>query len=255
MGACMRTGRSQRARHAVGPRWHAARVVTDPEDVARRASASAAVEQLAEETTIGLGSGRAVWQVIATIAARWPEGPPLRAVCASNATAAKAHAAGIAPAELQADTRLALAIDGADEVGPQLGLVKGGGGALLREKLVAAAADRFLVVAETAKRVARLGETRPIPVEVVRFGWPATRRRVLELMGDATLRTTASGEPFVTDEGHVLLDCALPAGDDPRAVAGALKAIVGVVEHGLFLDMADSALLGRPDGGVERITA
>ena len=130
---------------------------------------------------------------------------------------------GIEAVELDGNVRLTLAIDGADEVDPQLGLIKGGGAALLREKIVVTAAERFLVVAETRKRVSRLGETFKLPVEVVRFGWADTRRR-------------------------------LPEDADPARLGDALKATVGVVEHGLFIGLADEALLGKPDGQVEVMT-
>ncbi|HEX8073514.1 MAG TPA: ribose-5-phosphate isomerase RpiA [Thermoleophilaceae bacterium] len=224
-------------------------------DVARAAAAAAALERIEEGMTIGLGSGRAVWKAIELARERWPGGPPLRAAFASERTAELGRQAGIEAVELDGGVRLDVAIDGADEVDPALGLIKGGGAALLREKLVVAAAERFVVVAEARKRVARLGETFRLPVEVVRFAWPDTRRRVLELVPEAELRTGDDGAPVVTDEGHHLLDCALPAGGDVAALGHALKATVGVVEHGLFLGMADEALLGRPDGGVDVLTA
>jgi ribose 5-phosphate isomerase A len=161
--------------------------------------------------------------------------------------------AGIEEAHLDGPTRPALAIDGADEVDSQLGLIKGGGAALLREKIVIAAADRFVVVAEIGKRVDRLGATRPLPVEVVRFGWRDTRRRLLETgLTTAELRVE-DGDPVVTDEGHLLLDCELPIEDDLDALGDAIKATVGVVEHGLFLGMASEALLGTAEGEVEVI--
>jgi ribose 5-phosphate isomerase A len=137
------------------------------------------------------------------------------------------------------------------QVDPHLGLLKGGGGALLREKIVIASAARFVVVAETRKLVERLGQTFRLPVEIVRFGWPETRRRVLEILPAAELRRRDRDEPFVTDEGHLLVDCELPAQEDLGALAARLKGTVGVVEHGLFLGLADEALLGRPDGGVD----
>jgi ribose 5-phosphate isomerase A len=176
----------------------------------------------------------------------------VRAACASDVTSERAAAAGIEIAELDGATRLAVAIDGADEVDPQLGLIKGGGAALLREKIVVSAAERFVVVAETKKKVSRLGETRGLPVEVVRFGWRDTRRRLLELVPDADLRTD-DGEPVVTDEGHLLLDCELPRQGDLEPLASAIKATVGVVEHGLFLGVADEVLLGTPEGDVETL--
>jgi ribose 5-phosphate isomerase A len=221
------------------------------DDTARAAAAAAAAELIEPGTTIGLGSGRAVWKVIEQL-----KGSAARAVFASERTRELALAAGIEEAHLDGDTRLDLAIDGADEVDPQVGLIKGGGAALLREKIVIAAADRFVVVAETAKLVDRLGATRPLPVEVVRFGWRDTRRRLLEqLVPGAELRGDDRGEPVVTDEGHYLLDCEIPEGTDVNELARALKASVGVVEHGLFLGMADLALLGTPEGGVERLEA
>jgi ribose 5-phosphate isomerase A len=221
---------------------------TDP---AREAAARAAVERIEPGMTLGLGSGRAVWRTIELIAERWPDGPPVRSAFASERTREIAAEAGIEAVELDGDTRLDLAIDGADEIDPQLGLIKGGGAALLREKIVVAAAERFVVVAEERKRVARLGETFRLPVEVVRFGWPDTQRRVLELVPSCELRATEEGGPVVTDEGHHILDCDLAAEGDVAELADALKATIGVVEHGLFLGMADEALLGRPDGSLE----
>jgi ribose 5-phosphate isomerase A len=155
--------------------------------------------------------------------------------------------------ELDGSFDLDLALDGADEVDGSLGLIKGGGGALLREKIVISAARRFVVVAEASKRVDRLGERFRLPVEVVRFGWRDTRRRLAPLLSEAELRTEDESEPFVTDEGHYILDAPIPPGTDPTALADALIREPGVVEHGLFLDMADLALLGHPDGTVERL--
>ena len=221
---------------------------TDP---AREAAARAAAERVEPGMTLGLGSGRAVWRTLELIAERWPGGPPVRAAFASDRTAALAADAGIEAVELDGGTRLDLAIDGADEIDPDLGLIKGGGAALLREKLVVAAAERFVVVAEERKRVDRLGATFRLPVEVVRFAWADTRNRVLELLPQADLRTGDGGEPVVTDEGHLLLDCDLPPEGDLNELADALKRTVGVVEHGLFLGMADEVLVGRQDGSVE----
>jgi ribose 5-phosphate isomerase A len=225
--------------------------VPQPEpDPAREAAARAAVERLEEGMTIGLGSGRAVWRAIELIGERWGGRPPMRAAFASDATRDRAAAAGIEAVELDGTVRLDVAIDGADEVGPGLGLIKGGGAALLREKIVVLAAERFVVVAEARKRVERLGQTFKLPVEVVRFAWPGTRERVLEHVPTADLRLDA-GEPKLTDEGHYLLDCELPAEGDLDALGAALKATVGVVEHGLFLGLANEALLGTPEGHVE----
>jgi ribose 5-phosphate isomerase A len=222
---------------------------TDP---AREAAARAAVERIEPGMTIGFGSGRAVWRTMELAHERFAGGPPLRAAFASDRTAELGRRLGIEATELDGGTRLDLAVDGADEVDGDLGLVKGGGGALLREKLVVCAAERFLVVAEARKRVERLGQAFPLPVEIVRFAWPDTRRRVLELVPEAELRTDGDA-PLVTDEGHHLLDCRLPPEGELDRLAAALKATVGVVEHGLFLGMADEVLLGRPDGGVDAL--
>ena len=205
--------------------------------------------------TIGLGSGRAVWRTMELASERFAAGPPLRAAFASDRTADLGRELGIDAVELGAGTRLAVAIDGADEVDGDLGLVKGGGAALLREKLVVCAAERFVVVAEERKRVDRLGQEFRLPVEVVRFAWEQTRERVLALVPEAELRTAEGGDAVVTDEGHHLLDCRLPAEGDLSELAAALKATVGVVEHGLFIGMADEVLLGRPDGTVRELRA
>jgi ribose 5-phosphate isomerase A len=224
----------------------------DPQSVARGAAATAALELVTPGMTVGLGSGRALWAVVEGIGRRWPEGPPIRAVAASERTAELARVAGIELTELDGELELDLALDGADEVDERLGLLKGGGGALLREKIVARAARRFVVVAEERKRVERLGRAFRLPVEVVPFGWRDTRTRVLELVEDALLREDA-GDPYVSDEGHWILDCRLHEDGDLGELAAELERIVGVVEHGLFLDMADAVLLGRDDGGVSEL--
>jgi len=220
---------------------------------ARDAASAAAIELIEADMTLGLGSGRAVWRVVDRIAERWPDGLPLRAVVASELTHARARAAGIEVVELDGSFELDLAIDGADELDTDLRLIKGGGGALLREKIVIAAAHRFVVVAETNKLVDRLGENFRLPVEVARFAWRDTRRRLAELLPDPKLRT-AGDSAFQTDEGHHILDCPIPPGTDLDALADRLRRIPGVLEHGLFIGMAEQALLGTPDGTVQRVT-
>jgi ribose 5-phosphate isomerase A len=199
--------------------------------------------------TIGLGSGRAVWAVLELLRDRG-----IRAAAASSRTEQLLREAGIEVVDLDGEVRLAVAIDGADEVDPDLGLIKGGGAAMLREKLVVKAAQRFVVVAEAGKKVSRLGETRPLPVEVVRFAWRDTQRRLLSIVPAAELRMNERGDVVVTDEGHYILDCDLPASGDLGALGDALKAEVGVVEHGLFIGMTSLAVLGSDDGSVERLS-
>ena len=215
---------------------------------ARTAAAAAAVELVEPGMTIGLGSGRALWKVVELLAA---SGQPVRASVASARTQELAREAGFELVELDGTVELDLALDGADEVDPQLRLIKGGGGALLREKIVISAARRFVVVAEASKRVSRLGETFRLPVEVVRFGWRDTARRLAALLPDAEQRRRDGGEAYITDEGHLILDCALPPVPDLAEFARAVKQVPGVVEHGLFIGMAERALLGHPDGSVE----
>ena len=215
---------------------------------ARAAAAAAAAELVEPGMTIGLGSGRAVWAVLDLLRDRG-----IRAAAASSRTEELLREAGIEIVEPDGSFELALAIDGADEVDPQLGLIKGGGAALLREKVLVSAAERFVVVAEASKRVARLGETRGLPVEVVRFAWGDTRRRLLELVPSAELRTEDDGSAVVTDENHYLLDVELPKTGDLGELGAALKGTVGVVEHGLFLGLADTALLGNDDGTIDTI--
>jgi ribose 5-phosphate isomerase A len=221
------------------------------DDPARATVAQAAASRAEPGMTLGLGSGRAVWATMELFARR-DDLAATAVVTASSTTERLAAEMGFTVVDLDGAVRLDLLIDGADEVAPDLGLIKGHGAALLREKLVAAAARRFVVVAEASKRVAHLGEQRTLPVEVVRFAWADTRRRLRERFGEVEVRTDVVGAPLVTDEGHHLLHLRLPeGGTDVRRLAASLSATVGVVEHGLFLDMADEVLLGSEDGAVE----
>jgi ribose 5-phosphate isomerase A len=211
----------------------------------------AALELIEPGMHLGLGSGRAVWALAQALGAS--DVRPALVVCAAPETQRIVAAAGLVTADAGASARLDLALDGADEIRRDLAVIKGGGGALLREKLVMEASERCVIVAETRKLVSELGERWRVPVEVVRFRWEDTRMRLLEQFGDAILRAAADGLPFVTDEGHHILDCALPPGADLPALAVAVKNVTGVVEHGLFLEQVDAALLGAPDGSLERL--
>ena len=217
---------------------------------ARAAAAAAAADLVEDGTTIGLGSGRAVWAVLDLL-----RGRDVRVAPASSRTQELLREAGIETVELDGSVQLAVAIDGADEIDPRLAVIKGGGAALLREKLVVSAAERFVVVCEATKRVERLGQTHRLPVEVVRFAWADTRRRLLSLVPDAELRRGDRGDPVITDEGHYLLDCELPDSGDVDELASAIKGTVGVVEHGLFIGMTSLALIGQDDGTVTRYDA
>jgi ribose 5-phosphate isomerase A len=216
----------------------------------RAAAAAAAVELMEPEMTIGLGSGRGVWAVIEAIGARWMGPKPVRAVVASEATYAIAHAAGIDVVPLDGKVELDIAVDGTDEVDSELRLLKGGGGALLREKIVASAAERFVVVGEAEKLTDRLGTRFTLPVEIVQFGWRDTRRRLAGLLPDAERRSVGD-EAYTTDENHYILDCAIPPEAELEELDRRLNLMPGVVEHGLFLGMAERVLLGRQDGQVQ----
>jgi ribose 5-phosphate isomerase A len=167
----------------------------------------------------------------------------------SRATERHARELGIPVTTLDREPRLDLAIDGADEVDPHLRLIKGLGGALLWEKIVATASERLVIVVDEGKLVEELGRTAPLPVEVVPFGW-STHLAFLDLLGaQATLRRGADGNPFVTDGGHYLLDCRFEGGlVEPDRVERELRQRVGVVETGLFLDLADTVVVGGAEG-------
>lgn len=219
------------------------------DDPARAAVAKAAQERVQPNMTVGLGSGRALWATIELLTRR-DDLPGVAVIASSSVTERLAEHYGFNLATLDGDTTPDLYLDGADEVAPDLGLLKGHGAALLREKLLAVASDRFVVVSEAAKRVERLGHLRTLPVEVVRFGWADTRRRLRRLFGQVSVRTEGR-TPLITDEGNMLLDVAMPDDIEAATVAARLEATVGVIEHGLFLGYADDVLLGHVDGRVE----
>jgi ribose 5-phosphate isomerase A len=221
--------------------------LTAMSDSARMAAVLATLPLVEENMIIGLGSGRAVFALTDAIGEKWDGRPPVKAVVASSTTAKRAEEAGFSVIDLNDVDALDIAFDGADEVDSDLAVIKGGGAALLREKLVIACAKRTVLMAEDNKKVDRLGQTRLLPVEIVRFGWETTRKRVLHMVDDAQLRIDEHHQPVITDEGHLLLDVPVPSGDITE-LAQALKATLGVVEHGLFINMATDVVLGHDDG-------
>jgi ribose 5-phosphate isomerase A len=229
--------------------------MSDP-DLLKRAAAARALELVEPGMKLGLGTGSTARHFVSLLGERVRAGLSVTGVPTSEATRAQAESEGVPLATLDEEPVLDLTVDGADELDDALRLIKGGGGALLREKIVAAASRRMIVIADGSKRVARLGRY-PLPIEVVPFGLEVTRRAVaavLEAQGlapDLRLRSAANGTPFVTDGGHVILDAHLSGIDAPEALAAALVAVPGVVEHGLFLGLATGAILATGEGLVE----
>ena len=219
----------------------------------KRRAAEAALKFVQSGMVVGLGTGSTADEFLQALAAALAGGRlrDIRGIPTSRQSEARARQLGIPIVTLAQCQQAQITIDGADEVAPDLDLIKGLGGALLREKLVAQAARRFVVIVDQEKRVSRLGEKCPIPVEVVPFGWTHTRARLARLGLEPTLRQR-DGKPVVTDGGNWLLDCRLLLSIDPRHLAAQIDAVVGVVEHGLFLGMAERVLLGG-GSGVEEI--
>jgi ribose 5-phosphate isomerase A len=220
----------------------------------KRLAAERALAFLKNGMTIGLGSGSTAAAFVGLIGEKVRQGFELTCVATSQATLAQAQSLGIALTTLDRVPFLDLTVDGTDELDDQLRLIKGGGGALLREKIVATHSERMVVIADASKRVARLGKF-PLPVEVARFGLAATRNMLSALAAEVgcegEIRLRSDGDrPFVTDNGNYILDCAFGRIDDPEALDAALKRVPGVLENGLFLGMADAAVIAGPDGVV-----
>jgi len=222
-------------------------------DSYKRAAAARAIDFVRSGVRLGLGTGSTALHFVELLAERVRAGLDVIAVPTSEATRALAARLGIALATLDDLAELDLTIDGADEIGPDLTLIKGGGGALLREKIVAAASARMIVIADESKWVDVLGRF-PLPIEITPFGATATQRAVEAVVGragsagPAPLRRDRDGHAFVTDGGHWLLDAQLGRIADPPALASSLAAVPGVMEHGLFIGLAQTAILAGPKG-------
>jgi ribose 5-phosphate isomerase A len=219
----------------------------------KRAAAARALDFVEPGMRLGLGSGSTAKHFVELLAERVRGGLDLIAVPTSEATRADAERLGIPLTTLDETPELDLTVDGADEIAPDLSLIKGGGGALLREKIVASASARLIVIADESKWVSALGRF-ALPIEVVPFGLAATRRAVeaaaaaAGCAGPALLRRARDGHAFVTDGGHFILDAALERIADPGSLADRLDGIAGVVEHGLFVGLATAAVLAGAGG-------
>ncbi|HWE36318.1 MAG TPA: ribose-5-phosphate isomerase RpiA [Isosphaeraceae bacterium] len=214
--------------------------------------AEAALELVEDGTTIGLGTGRAASEFIRALGPRVRQGLHVRGVPTSEATATLAREVGVPLASLADVEELDATFDGADEVAPGLDLIKGLGGALLREKIVAASSRRLVILVGDEKEVDALGAHGTLPIEVVPFGVPLVRRRLARLGLDATLRTR-DGAPFATDNANYILDAHVGPIADPRGLEQAIHTIPGVVESGLFLGMAETVLIHDAAGKVRAL--
>ena len=219
-------------------------------DELKRQAAEAAIDLVDSGMIIGLGTGSTSAHFLQLLGERIRAGRlrDVRGVPTSEGAAAQARQHGIALTTLEADPELVLTVDGADEVDPQLNVIKGGGNALLREKIVAQASRRLVIIVDATKLSNRLGEVWPVPVEVIPFGWK-TQSSFLEILGaDVELRLDRSGDPLRTDQGNYILHCRFGPIDDPDLLAQTLNGRAGIVEHGLFLGMADEVIAAGLNG-------
>jgi ribose 5-phosphate isomerase A len=219
-------------------------------DQEKKAAARASLGFVRDENIVGLGSGSTAEYAVRLLGERVQAGLKIRGIPTSQRTRELAESVGIPLSTLEEFPDIDVTIDGADEIDPELQLIKGGGGALLREKIVASASKRMVVIADSSKRVQILGKF-PLPVEVIALAQPLLKKKIAALGATVKLRQYAHGDPFVTDEGHHILDCQFGEILDPRALARQLDSMPGIVEHGLFVDMATLALIGKDDGVVE----
>lgn len=219
----------------------------------KKAAAHAALALVAPGMRLGLGTGSTAKLFVDGLGARVAQGLQVICVATSEATQAQAESLGIPMSTLDLTPELDLTIDGADEVDAELRLIKGGGAALLREKIVAAASKRMVVIADAGKLVGTLGRF-PLPIEVVPFGLEATRRAVAAAIaasganGELVLRKRPDGTTLLTDGGHFILDAHLGSIADPERLAALLNQVPGVVESGLFIGLATAAFIARPEG-------
>ena len=211
-------------------------------EAAKIVAAQKSLELVKDGMVVGLGSGSTATHFIKLLGVKVKDGLRIRSISSSKASEDLARSLQIPITDFRQAPEIDVAIDGADEIGPHLALVKGGGGALLREKIVASAAKHFIVVADSSKIVRRLGKF-PLPVEVIPMAAPLVEKKILALGISSKVRQAKTGGDYITDEGNLILDCACGEIADPGALAASIRAMVGVVEHGLFLNMAEMALV------------
>jgi ribose 5-phosphate isomerase A len=217
-------------------------------DRLKRAAALKALDFVKDGMVVGLGTGTTARHVVIALGEKVRAGMKLRGVPTSLETSALARQSGITLIDREDRWVIDVALDGADQVDPAFNLIKGGGGALLKEKIVAASAKQFIVLVDYTKRVSVLGGSFPLPVEIVPFGWGSTAREIeARTHGRAVLRER-SGAPFQTESGNLIVDLHLPRIDRPKELESALNLIPGVVETGLFVGRTDVLIVGTPEG-------
>ncbi len=223
--------------------------MSEATDDLKRAAADGAVNQLADGLIVGLGSGSTAAFAVSAMGRRVREGFHVTGIPTSEKTADQARELGIALATLGEHPQVDVTIDGADEVElGTLNLIKGGGGNLLREKIVAAASNQFVIIVDKSKLVQKLGSRSPVPVEVSQFGWQSTAQGLAALGAKPVLRNTADGKAYVTDGGNYILDCGFGPIESVNDLRSQLDATVGVIEHGLFVGMAARVFVASPAG-------
>jgi len=219
-------------------------------DHEKQLAARASLRFVQDGQIVGLGTGSTAAYAVRLLGEKVRDGLRIKGIPTSARTRELAASLGIPLTSFDEFQQIDVTIDGADEIGPGLQLIKGGGGALLREKVVASASKKLVIIADSSKQVAALGHF-PLPVEVVGFAQPLVAKRIRALGATVKLRQDSSGKPYVTDEGHHILDCSFGRIADPPALARALSDMPGVMEHGLFIGMASVALVGKNDEVIE----
>jgi ribose 5-phosphate isomerase A len=213
-------------------------------DQEKELAARASLQFVRDGDVVGLGSGSTAAYAVRYLGERVRAGMKIRGIATSVQTQNLAASVGIPLTTLEEVQRIDVTIDGADEFDPELRLIKGGGGALLHEKIVASASRQVIIIADSSKQVCVLGKV-PLPVEVIRFAEALVSEKISVLGATVRLRKDKAGKPFITDEGNHILDCHFGQIPDPPALAHTLSEIPGVVEHGLFINLADLMLLGK----------
>jgi len=224
--------------------------VSNQLDREKAAAAKASLRYVNDGDIVGLGTGSTAAFMVRALAEKVRAGLKIVGIPTSKRTGELAASLGIAVTTLDEYQDINVTIDGADEFDSQLRLIKGGGGALLREKIVASASRKLVIIADSSKQASKLGRF-PLPVEVIPFAEKLVARKIVAMGAQVKLREYAYGNPFVTDEGHHILDCHFGEIDDPEKIGSELRFMPGIVEHGLFLNMASVVVVGKADGVVE----